>query len=65
MASFAIEHLAMHNEYRIAEGGKPYESLVEVAVELRDAGERDLANYYFQLNNQNNQAKHDFTKNFK
>lgn len=65
VTSFAMEHLAMYNELRIADGEQPCESLVEVAVDLRDAGDLELANYYFQLNNQNNQAKHDFTRNFK
>ena len=65
VASHAIEQLAVYNEHRIADGQKPHDSLVEVAKELRDAGAHDAAKYYFELNNQNNQAKHDFSKNFK
>ena len=62
--TFALEQLALFNSY-LEDGEEPFENLRQVAEYYRNAGERELADHFFELNTQNNQAKHDFRKNFK
>ncbi|EFA75233.1 hypothetical protein PPL_11308 [Heterostelium album PN500] len=63
---YAVEQLAVYNESRIDIGEKPFTNLSQVVNDLRQGGsDSDTVNYYRELNNQQNQAKHDFTKNYK